>query len=228
MSDKEDLERLKIEYEMFAQTTSHDLRDPLRQAMADCDELHEKLTDKDSMVLLDNITTNINQVINKIADLRAYSYLVGATNKNEQVDCNSVMQDILKENEAKIKSRNAEVSYENLPIVNGNYEHLKVLFIRIIDNAIKFNESKPPIVKITAEDKGEHWKFEVKDNGVGLEDVYRKLVFTIFQKLQPEEKIESLGTGLTFAKRIASNHGGDVWYESDGESGTSFYFTIAK
>jgi signal transduction histidine kinase len=209
---------LSRDLELIAHITSHDLRDPLRQAIINCEELKQHTK---SSELLDETIASINEVISRIALLREYSYLANFDKELQPVDCNSILQDALEE----ISKNNVEITYDKLPIVQGYQPYLLKLFINLLNNAIKFNSSK---INISSEDKGAFFQFKIADNGIGLDEVYRELVFALFQRLNPEIKDGSFGAGLAFCKKIVENHKGKIWFESDGENGTNFYFTLPK
>lgn len=225
---EEKLKKLAADFEFFAHITSHDLRDPLRQARIYSDELLENLTgeDKEKLCSINNL---IDLVLNKIALLRDFSYIANGSGKFQEVDLNKLVAEITNSLAAEISSAKANIQIENLPVVNGNQAHLKRLFTALIDNALKFRDKEAKLtIHLSAEEEKDFWHFTISDTGIGLEEVYRELVFVLFQRLDNSEENPSLGAGLAFAKKIVENHGGKIWYKSDGESGTSFHFTIGK
>ncbi len=215
---------LSKDFEMFAHITSHDLRDPLRQAVINCEEMKGN----PSSHSLDEIISPINEVIDKIAKLREYSYIANYSKEFESINCNEVLKEITGKLSDKIELENATISSMPLPVIKGAPDQIRTLFFNLLDNAIKFRSKNNPIVTIKAIDNKTEWEFQVTDNGIGLEEVYRDLVFSLFQRLTPEVKDGSLGAGLSFCKKIAENHGGKIWFKSDGENGSSFFFTIKK
>lgn len=225
---EEKLKKLAAEFEFFAHLTSHDLRDPLRQARIYSNELLEKLQGDERQKLIE-INKQVDLVLNKIASLREYSYVAASKGEFAKVDLENILNEVLGELAEKIKSAKAEIKTVKLPIVNGNAKHLKKVLFALIDNAIKFRKPDEKVqIEISVNEEKNLWHFIISDNGIGLEEVYRELVFVLFQRLDNEPENESLGAGLAFAKKIVENHGGTIWYKSDGESGTQFHFTIAK
>jgi chemotaxis family two-component system sensor kinase Cph1 len=67
--------------------------------------------------------------------------------------------------------------------------------------------------------------FSVQDNGLGFNPVYAERVFKPFERLNGRQYPGS-GLGLTLARRIAEQHGGRVWAESQLGQGSTFWFTL--
>jgi signal transduction histidine kinase len=83
-------------------------------------------------------------------------------------------------------------------------------------------------VKIGCVSEDDFWEFSITDNGPGIEEKYFEKIFQIFQTLQPKDKFESTGVGLTVAKKIVELYGGQIWVESEPGNGSTFFFTLPK
>ena len=80
-------------------------------------------------------------------------------------------------------------------------------------------------VRITAVRERERWRFDVADNGPGIDPRHVERVFDMFQRLHGRE-VPGTGIGLTIAKRIAERHGGNIWVAPAAGGGSVFRFTI--
>lgn len=225
---KEKYLSLAKEYEMFAHVTSHDLRDPLRHAVYECEELMEAASDPELKMKAKESIDSIKQVIEKVGILREYSYISNCEIEYEDIDCDNLLKEILIELQNKVTAAGARITIDNLPLIKGSPLQIKKLFYCLIDNAIKFHGDAKPVVKIYSYSENERNIFCVEDNGIGIDNVYRNLIFAMFQKINPEDGKEGFGSGLTFCKRIAENHNGEIWFESEEGIGTKFYFYLGN
>jgi signal transduction histidine kinase len=67
-------------------------------------------------------------------------------------------------------------------------------------------------------------RFEVADNGIGIDPAYHDKIFVIFQRLQDVE-VEGTGVGLAIVKKIVDQAGGVVRVQSAKGAGAVFSFT---
>ena len=115
---------------------------------------------------------------------------------------------------------------EHLPDVYGDRQRLFEVFQNLIDNAAKFMGSQPnPTIEIGVNGQVDGKPvFLVRDNGMGIEDIYKENIFGLFNKL--DSQTEGTGIGLTLVKRIIEFHGGKIWVESEAGKGSTFLFTL--
>ncbi|PIR39880.1 MAG: hypothetical protein COV35_00220 [Alphaproteobacteria bacterium CG11_big_fil_rev_8_21_14_0_20_39_49] len=213
---KSKIESLSDDIELMAHIASHDIKDPLRQALSDLEEKQDIQSAKES----------ITKVIEMITLLREYSHLLKFNNTLSKVDCNEVLRESLDELSLYVKEHNATITNDKLPEIKAFKPHLKIVFSSLIKNSVCYNDSNEPKLHISCKKQGKFQQFKFCDNGIGIEHFYRKYVFALFQKLDEEHGKSGYGTGLAFCKKIIENHNGKIWFESDGSSGTDFYFII--
>jgi len=219
------------EIEQFAFIASHDLQEPLK-TISNYVGLYIKKykgkIDSDADYYLDVISGATSRMQLLIKDLLDYSR-VGNDKNKIAIDCNILLKDILNDMSITIEESKAAVYSEHLPIINGYFSGLKSLFQNLISNAIKFRKiNVNPIVHISVQTKDKEWVIAIKDNGIGIDKIYFKKLFVIFQRLHNKEEYPGTGIGLAQCNKIVELHGGRIWVESELEKGSAFYFTIPK
>jgi signal transduction histidine kinase len=113
-------------------------------------------------------------------------------------------------------------------------EFLLDVFENILHNAIKYN--RKPEVKIQVnfskekKDGKNYLKIEFLDNGIGILDESKEL---IFQKgYNRNTKIRGMGIGLSLVKKIVESFRGEIWVQNrvndDYEQGSNFIILIPE
>ena len=223
-------ERTK-ELEQFVYVASHDLQEPLRTISNFVGLIEEEYfgkLDKDMDQNLRFIVTAASNMQNLIKDLLDISR-IGTTSTFEAVDCNDILKEVTAELGISIKESNTKITSSILPVLRGNKIELKQLFQNLISNAIKFRKKNAiPKIEITGEEKVTGYHFTIKDNGIGIEELYKDRIFIIFQRLHTSAEYPGTGIGLATCKKIVARHNGEIWVESKPGEGSSFYFTISN
>jgi signal transduction histidine kinase len=112
-----------------------------------------------------------------------------------------------------------------LPRVRAEPTLLHALFQNLIANAVKFADGERGEVRISAVRERERWRFDIADNGPGIDARHAKRIFEMFQRLHGRD-VPGTGIGLSIAKRIAERHGGNIWVAPAAGGGSVFRFTI--
>ncbi len=223
------LEQKNKELEQFAYVASHDLQEPLRTTISFVEIFKQQYFGKlDSKAdkYLDFIVQASDRMRVLINDLLDFSR-IGINKDVQQVDCNMVLKDAVTDLDKAIKDSGAEIQSEILPVVSGYSTELKQLFQNLISNSIKFrHKDLTPKIKISAEEKSDHWRFAFSDNGIGIDPKYNERIFIIFQRLHTRKEYQGSGIGLSHCKKIAELHHGKIWVQSTPGKGCTFYFTI--
>lgn len=225
----EKLEQSNTDLQQFAYIASHDLQEPLRMVVSYLQLIERRYKgklDKDADDFINFAVGGAKRMQTLINDLLAYSRISTKGKEFSSVDCNNILKKVLYNLEFQIKDRNAAVTYEALPKIYADETQLIQLFQNLIGNGIKFNDKESPRIHISSEKVGGHWRFSVKDNGIGVPRKHYERIFTIFQRLHTQEQYEGTGIGLGICKRIVQRHGGEISLQSIEAKGTTFYFTI--
>jgi signal transduction histidine kinase/HAMP domain-containing protein len=224
-----ELKRSNEELEAFAYVASHDLQEPLR-AMASYTQLLKrqlggKLTAEAELYIGHVLegAARMRLLINALLD---YSRVGRRPLELRRTPVQAAFDAAIADLAAAIAESGATVTHGPLPVLAADPVQLGQLFRNLIGNAIRFGrDDTPPVVDVSATLQGDHWRFAVRDNGIGIDARHFDRIFVIFQRLHGRERAGT-GIGLAVCKKIVERHGGQIWVESQPGRGSVFYFTL--
>jgi light-regulated signal transduction histidine kinase (bacteriophytochrome) len=162
-----------------------------------------------------------------VRDLLAYTQVTKIEPPTEPTDANETLATTLDGLDHAIKESGATVTCDSLPRVRVHKTHLRQLFQNLIGNAIKYRSpERAPTVHVGAEQQNGSWVFSVRDNGIGIEPEYYKVIFGLFKRLHTGEEYSGTGLGLAICQRIVERYHGRIWVESEPGLGSTFRFEI--
>ena len=115
--------------------------------------------------------------------------------------------------------------------VSGDASELQIVFINLLDNAIKYSKDEPEVSIRLRNPNEKAVEIRVKDNGVGLNENELKRIFKRFYRVPnlSTQKTKGTGLGLNIVRTIIKNHGGRIYAESKGEGqGSTFVVRLPK
>jgi signal transduction histidine kinase len=226
------LEIVNLELEAFSHSVSHDLRAPLRHINGFAEILKEEFYDQipeKAKNYLNTISDSAKKMNILIDDLLNLSRINRIELKKTKLKMNQVIDDALNEVRPFINNRKVTFDISPLPEVNGDYNLLRLVWVNLLDNAIKYTRTKKnAVIKITYKLEKKEFIFCISDNGVGFDMTYSQKLFGVFQRLHSEEEFEGTGIGLSNVRRIISRHSGRTWAEAKINKGAAFYFSLPK
>ncbi len=189
------------ELDQFAHIVSHDLKGPLRgidNVVTWIEEDHKTEISPKVEEYLGIIKGRVVRAQNLIDGILSYARTDKELVEKENVDVTGLVQEVL---QGLPPDPDVNIEIGVLPSVFTERIPLLQIFSNLINNAIKYNDKSPGVIKVYYQDYPSHYEFFVQDNGPGIAENYHKKIFVIFQTLQPRDSFESTGVGLAIVKK---------------------------
>ena len=188
--------------EQFAYVASHDLQEPLRTMSVYAELLtkeHKGKIDAEADKYLDFIVSAANRMSGLVRDLLAYARLKTEVERPSSIALDEDLEAALTHLNQAITESGASITHDPMPTLQVDRGQMVRLFQNLIGNAIKYRKpGQPPIVHISAEQKGAEWIFSIRDNGIGFDPQQASIIFEPFKRLHGRE-IPGNGIGLATA-----------------------------
>jgi signal transduction histidine kinase len=214
----------------FTYAVAHDLKEPLRSIsgfITLLERRHGSHFTGAGIEYMGFVQTGVKKMNALIGDLLAFSNISSQRAGEEWVNSGDVLTKVLAQMKSNIIEKNSQVICQpNLPKVKINPTHLEFIFQNLIQNAIKFNDTEKPIVRINASYQHDKVLFSVEDNGIGIDQIYSDKIFDLFNQLHKNKSYTGTGIGLTVCKNIVDKYNGRIWFESAVVKGTRFWVSL--
>ena len=227
-----ELEASNQKLERFAYIASHDLQEPLRKITTCCRLLDSELGDTGSkgvQELLQITVRSAKQMRALTSDILELATIQQEATKAVAVNLGPFIADVVQEMRDNSDRTDFQVDIGDMPIVHAVPNHISMLFQNLISNAVKFNTSGSPQIKIWSIEDDAQTRVWVSDNGIGISKEHGSKIFDVFQRLHSRQEFPGTGIGLAIAREVVRQYGGDIWvdYETPGPlHGTTFCLTF--
>jgi signal transduction histidine kinase len=222
------LQQSNEDLRQFAHVASHDLKEPVRKVKVYTGRLEDdpgSVFTAKARAYLEKINSAANRMLLMIEGVLHYSTINSTEQKTELVDLNRVIKNIESDLELPIMQKKATITCSGLPAIEGAPVLLYQLFYNLINNSLKFSQTDIPCrISITASQDNDNVIITLTDNGIGFDQEQSDRIFETFSRLNPKEKYEGTGLGLSLCKKIVQRHGGHI--EGSGRKGKGAVFRI--
>jgi two-component system, NtrC family, sensor histidine kinase KinB len=142
----------------------------------------------------------------------------------------NLVETFIEELEPMIKEKNLTLTIDvpqDIPMIMIDPQLIRQVYVILITNAVKYNTNGGKVTVNIAQ-KNDMLVSEVSDTGVGIPEKDHEKVFTKFYRGENIQPIETEGTGLGLylVKAIIDSSKGKVWFKSEAQKGTTFWFSL--
>jgi two-component system, OmpR family, sensor histidine kinase KdpD len=208
-------------------SVTHDFRTPLTSIKVSVTSLLSNPSVRDGrphelLTIIDEECDRLNQLVGDAAEMARLD--AGEFELHlEPVPIGDVVSAAVSQSKNLLGSRPVNVKIDRgLPPVNVDFDRIKDVLARLIENADAYSPKDRPIT-ITAEVSGNTLVTSVADQGPGIEEMELGLIFDKFYRGKDQRYlVHGTGMGLPIAKAIAAAHGGTVNVVSQRNHGSVF------
>lgn len=202
---------------------AHEVRNPLGVIRASVQLLEEAQCDQTRVEAAAGVIKQeidrLDRVIKALLDFGRPSQPLFAS-----IDVEEVVTGVLLFTSRFAKQSEVQIEEEyagELPLVFGDADQLKQVFLNLVTNAVQVMEERGGTIRISTSVEGSFVQVEVADSGPGIPPSNISKVFDPFFSTRDD----GTGLGLTIVHRIIDEHGGHIEVES-GEGGTTFRVSL--
>ncbi len=238
----------------FVSYTAHELKNPLNVFRWSLEMLRNEDLGKINLKqreIVEQLYTSNDRLLSLVNDLLDVSRLDEARLKVQPAPCQ--IEDIVDEaagnSAVSIKSQDIDFVWNKpspaMPKVLADKDRILQVVLNLLSNAVKFTPSGKKIeITVSAANRvapeeiiprygftgkgGKYIQVKIADEGLGIPEGEQEKIFSRFFRGSNVKRanIEGTGLGMFITFEIIKIHGGAIWFESEENKGTAFYFTL--
>ena len=233
LSAESEAERIKQD---FVSMVGHELRTPLTLIRTTIDLLFEGdagALNTTQARIVEVLRNNADRLMSLIADLLDMSALdSGRIQINPSlVEVDSITRGVMEDVQSAVlaKQHSLRVEVPASLTVWADSVRVRQILQNLVSNAIKYTPAGGVIEVSARETPGGFAEISVRDDGIGIPPEERPHLFEKFYRTSAGRRTTGgTGLGLAIARSLVELHGGRIWCESDGHSGSRFAFTLPR
>ncbi len=206
---------------------AHEIRNPLNSMLLNLQLVEEYLESSYELDVVLNklrlVRAEIDLLENTLSDFLRYARLQKP--KFEKSDIGILIEKVLDFIEPETQLQDIELirEIEPLPPIQADIAQFKQAFLNLIINANQAMENGGKLT-VSAKPVNGQVRIDIKDTGVGIPPEKKDEIFKLFSTT----KEDGTGVGLTIAKKIVEEHGGEIKVDSVPGEGTTFSIFLSE
>ena len=227
--------RLAQKKATFVTNVSHELKTPLTSISLFVELLRGKrpiaqAKREQYLSLMASETERLTRLINNVLDFSSLDRGVKRYTLRT-LDAAGVAEDVVESQRVRLESRGFTVTFHSHSSglrVRADPEAVKQVLLNLLANAEKYSADRKEIgVEVDAGPEGAV-RMHVLDRGIGIADKDREKIFREFYRVNDSlaSGVQGTGLGLTIARRIARDLGGDVSCAPRDGGGSDFIVSL--
>jgi len=216
----------------FINNMTHELKTPISTITLSSEAIlnqtnEKKTTQYASIIQKEN--RKLKQQVERVLDIATLSpSKIRLTIK--PVDLHETLKELKESFLLKLENQEGEISLQlnaNEHIIQADNLHLANVFNNLLDNGLKYCETKPKI-QIHTKNRGDKIIVSVRDNGIGIDKKHHKMIFERFFRVPKGNihDVKGFGLGLFYVKSVLEEMDGKITLNKSTQSGSEFLVTL--
>ena len=233
------LEAFKVEQETLAfkskidffTTIAHEIRTPLSLISAPLEEIITLGEGNDqtrqNLFIIEKNCDRLTILINQLLDFRkmdSTKYILNPENINLKEFIIEMYERVKKTAQSKKLEFEVHVPSNTNLFVRSDSDSLTKIIGNLLTNALKFAYSKITLKLVKNQDQS--FTISVEDDGLGIPDDKKNLIFDPFYQIQTKEENVGTGIGLSLVKHLTSVLNAEIKIIDGNNCGSIFLFTF--
>lgn len=211
----------------FLTTIAHELRTPLTSASGFMQVIRMGMMEGEALKsALDTVNRNLDRVVSLTNDILFLQEMDLILSDFEPVEIGALVTGIVDAEHSHAEKMGVGFNLNlapNLSPVPGDVKSLERAFSAILNNAIKFSINGGE-VQVTADYNPSYVWVRIRDEGIGIPEEDIEQIYERFWRTEEHEGMlfGGVGLGLSIAKQVIEQHGGQIDVQSKLGEGSTF------
>ena len=221
----------------FINNMTHEFKTPISTISLAAQMLKDPAVGK-SPAMFQHISTVINDEtkrlrfqVEKVLQMSMFDKQK-ATLKMKELDANELITGVINTFTLKVERYNGNIESElnaTDPNIFADEMHLTNVIFNLMDNAVKYKRPDADLeLKVKTWNEPGKLMISIQDNGIGIKKENLKKIFEKFYRVHTGNlhDVKGFGLGLSYVKKIITDHKGTIRAESELNVGTKFIIAL--